>query len=136
MTHAYIALLIYCLWMISMLFMMLVVRVKAVRKGLRSKDITPFNENISPFANRLSRAHANCYENLPIFAAIVLVVAMNNALDILQGTALVFIVARILQSMAHFYSGRMRVVMIRGAFFGVQVFLQIYWIIMLLIKIM
>ncbi len=115
---------------------MLVVRVKAVREGLRAKEITPFNENISPFANRLSRAHANCYENLPIFAVIVLVAAMNNAVDILQGTVLVFIVARILQNAMHLYSGRMRVVMIRGAFFGVQVFLQIYWIIMLLIKLM
>lgn len=134
MLHAYIALLVYCLWMMVLLFAMLVVRVKAVRKGLRAKEITPFNENISPFANRLSRAHANCYENLPIFAVIVLVAAMNDALDLLQGTALIFIAARILQSCVHMYSGRMRVVMIRGAFFGVQVFLQIYWAIALLLR--
>ena len=134
MEHAYIALLVYCLWMICLLFTMLVVRVKAVRKGLRSKDITPFNENISPFANRLSRAHANCYENLPIFAVIVLVAAMNDSIQILQGGALVFIAARIIQSMMHLYSSRMRIVMIRGAFFGVQVFLQIYWIIALLLS--
>lgn len=133
MDHAYIALLIYCLWMVCLLSAMLVVRVKAVRKGLRAKEITPFNENISEFANRLSRAHANCYENLPIFVAIIMVAAMNDRLDIMQGTALVFIAARLLQSAAHLYSGRMRVVMIRGGFFGIQVFLQVYWIIMLLL---
>lgn len=131
MIHAYIALLIYATLMMSLLFGILVVRVKAVRKGLHAQDITPSNEKISPFANRLSRAHANCYENLPVFGAIVLVAAMNNALEIMQVTALVFIVARILQAAVHLYSGHTRFVMIRGACFGVQVFLQIYWIIML-----
>ncbi len=73
MDQVYIALLVYCLLMILLLFIMIFVRVQAVRKGLRAKDIIPFNENISEFAHRLSRAHANCYENLPIFSAIVLV---------------------------------------------------------------
>ena len=114
--------------MISLLFTMLVVRVKAVRSGLRSKDIVPNNENISPFAYRLSRAHANCYENFPIVIAITVVAAMNDALDIMQGTALVFVLARILQASIHLYSSHMRFAMIRGAFFGVQVFIQVYWI--------
>lgn len=134
MAHAYIALLIFCIWMMGLLFTMLIVRVRAVRSGLRAREISPLNENISPFAYRLSRAHANCYENLPIFASIVLVAAMNNALDIMQGTALVFIAARILQSSVHLYGTRMRVVMARGAFFGVQVALQIYWIVALFLR--
>lgn len=134
MAHAYIALLVFCIWMICLLFTMLVVRVKAVQSGLRAREITPLNENISPFAYRLSRAHANCYENLPLFASIVLVAAMNNALDLMQGTALVFITARILQSGVHLYGTRMRLVMARGALFGVQVALQIYWIVALLLR--
>lgn len=133
MDQVYIVLLVYCLWMMCLLFTMLFVRVKAVRKGLRAKDIMPFNENISDFAYRLSRAHANCYENFPIFVAIVLVASMNDALGLMHGSVIVFILARILQSVAHLYSGRMRVVMVRAGFYGLQIFIQIYWIIMLII---
>lgn len=136
MNDAYISILVYCLWMICLLFVMLIVRVKAVRAGLKPKDITPFNENISAFANRLSRAHANCYENLPVFVSITVVAALNDMLSIMQGSALIFIAARLLQSVTHLCSGRARYAMLRGAFFGVQVFIQIYWIVIIALKLL
>lgn len=132
MAHIYITLLGFCLLSFSLLFVMVFVRVKAVRKGLRAKDMRPDNENISDFAYRVSRAHANYYENLPILVAITVVAAMNDALHIMQGSALVLLFLRALQTSVHLYSGRMRYAMLRGALFASQVVIQIYWVIALM----
>ncbi len=132
MAHIYIALLGFCLLSFSLLFVMVFVRVKAVQKGLRAKEIRPDNENISDFAYRVSRAHANYYENLPILVAITVVAAMNDALHIMQGSALVLLFLRALQTSVHLYSGRMRYAMLRGSLFASQVVIQIYWVIALM----
>jgi uncharacterized MAPEG superfamily protein len=70
---------------------------------------------------RLHRAHLNCVENLPPFAAVVLtagvVGARNATLDLL---ALVYLAARVCQSVTHVASGSNRAVTVRLAFFLAQ----------------
>lgn len=70
---------------------------------------------------RSMRAHANCVENLPVFAALVL---LGGSLGV-QGTtfelaAFCVLPARILQSVAHISSGRNRAISARFGFFSVQ----------------
>jgi len=70
---------------------------------------------------RTMRAHMNCVENLPVFAALVLlgaVVELESAL--FQAAALTVLPARVLQSVTHIASGRNRAVLLRFAFFSVQ----------------
>jgi uncharacterized MAPEG superfamily protein len=70
---------------------------------------------------RTMRAHANCVENLPIFAALVLlgsVVGMPGWL--FQAAAFSVLPARILQTLVHIASGRNRAVLARFVFFTVQ----------------
>lgn len=71
---------------------------------------------------RLLRAHANCVENLPIFAVLVIV---GHVLLMRDGTfallAQVVAMARVGQSVAHIASGRSLAVMVRFAFFSAQV---------------
>jgi uncharacterized MAPEG superfamily protein len=51
---------------------------------------------------RALRAHANCVENLPVYAAIVLaLVATGTSAALLDGLAVILIVARVLQTTVH-----------------------------------
>jgi uncharacterized MAPEG superfamily protein len=71
---------------------------------------------------RLNRAHMNCVENLPLFAAVVLVAAVTNVhSDFIDNLARVFIIARVCQSVVHIASGSSRAVQIRFMFFATQV---------------
>lgn len=133
MQEAYVALLVYGLWMYGLIFVMGFVRGKATKVGkitVETMDVN--NRNISDFAYRVSRAHANCYENMPIFVGIVLVATMTGRIEIINGLAYVFIVARIAQTSFHLYSGSSRFIAMRGLCFMIQVILQIYWSILLL----
>ena len=68
------------------------------------------------------RAHLNAVENLPVFAAIILLGSLNG-LDhdsLFQTTALVVLPARILQSVSHIASGRNRAVLARFTFYSIQ----------------
>lgn len=70
---------------------------------------------------RLNRAHLNCLEFLPMFAAVVLTGAV---LGVTEGTvatlAEVIVVARVGQSLAHISSGSALAVNVRFTFFFVQ----------------
>lgn len=82
---------------------------------------------------RLMRAHANCVENLPVFATVVLVAAVTGfhhpTFDTL---AQVVLGARICQSIAHISSGRGRVINIRFGFFLTQL-VCVGWMVGLLV---
>jgi uncharacterized MAPEG superfamily protein len=67
------------------------------------------------------RAHANCVENLPVFAALVLL-GSSRAVpgDTFQLVAFAVLPARVLQTVAHISSGRNRAVLARFVFFCAQ----------------
>lgn len=134
MQNAYIAVLGYVLWMFVLLSVLLVLRVKAGRAGMKASQFTSTSAELSSFAQRVSRAHANCCENLPIFLAIVFVASQTGKLAVFDGTVFIFLAARVLQSLAHLYSGRARIVMVRACFYWVQCAIQIYWIVILLVS--
>jgi uncharacterized MAPEG superfamily protein len=70
---------------------------------------------------RLHRAHLNCVENLPPFAAVVLtasVAGVHSAM--LDRLAVIYMAARILQSATHVASGSSRAVTVRLVFFLTQ----------------
>lgn len=72
---------------------------------------------------RAMRAHANCIENLPVFAAIVFALHVANvASPLVNALAVIVLVARVMQSLVHvcFVQTDM-VTSVRFAFFFVQV---------------
>jgi len=78
---------------------------------------------------RLNRAHMNCLENLPLFAAVVLTGAVIGAdSPRLDQLALVFLGARVAQSAVHVASGSDAAVNVRFAFFAVQIVCLIWMI--------
>ena len=84
------------------------------------------NERDLPFIRRLADAHANCLENLPIFAVIVLVAAQMGRLDAIAALAPWVLYARVGQSLAHL-SGLGQVnVLVRASFWAVQLVLFVW----------
>jgi hypothetical protein len=84
------------------------------------------------FAHRLGRAHANCYENLPILLGVVFFAYVTNHIAIINCGAYAFLGLRIAQSIVHMISTRSRAVLIRFLLFCFQLAIMIYWIIQLL----
>jgi uncharacterized MAPEG superfamily protein len=75
----------------------------------------------APLYRRFVRAHANCIENLPVFAAIVLAAqasgAQSRTLDLLS---MVVVAARIVQTSAHLSSGSNAAIAVRFSVLCVQ----------------
>jgi uncharacterized MAPEG superfamily protein len=72
---------------------------------------------------RAHRAHANCLENLPLYAALVVVIAVTSAAHpALDPLALVLIAARVAQTSTHIvFNQTARAVSVRFGFFLVQI---------------
>ena len=75
----------------------------------------------SPLYRRAVRAHANCVENLPVFAAIVLAEQAagvhSTTLDVLSAGV---VAARVVQTSAHLASGSNAAIAVRFTFLSVQ----------------
>jgi uncharacterized MAPEG superfamily protein len=80
----------------------------------------------APVINRLEDAHANCLENLPVFAVIVLAAAALGRLDGVALLAPWVLYARIGQSMIHLSGvGRIQV-FVRATFWSIQLGLMLW----------
>jgi len=79
---------------------------------------------------RSMRAHANCVENLPVFAVIVLALYVSGIdSQLVRALTIVVLVARVLQSLVHVsFVQSNRVVAVRFTFFLVQI-LAFLWLI-------
>ncbi len=110
-------------------------------RGTRFLGGTPINHwprqakpgDDAPIIQRLEDAHANCMENLPIFAVIVLAAATMQKLEALQPFAMWVLYARIGQTATHLSgTGRLQV-FVRASFWSVQLGL-FFWMLALLLK--
>jgi uncharacterized MAPEG superfamily protein len=83
---------------------------------------------------RLNRAHANCLENLPLFAAVVLTAAVAGVTSgTFDSLARVYVFARVGQSLAHLSSGSDVAINVRFTFFLVQV-VAIVWMAWIVVR--
>jgi len=97
-------------------------RVSAVlRRQARPNSFNAAVPHGSERYQRCMRAHLNCIENLPIFAALVLLAsAVGLSSQLFELAALAVLPARVRQSIAHVSSGSNRAVLIRFYFYSVQ----------------
>ena len=77
---------------------------------------------------RLARAHANCIEGLPIFGGILAVAVMLDRTAITDGLALLFLGARVMQSIIHLISTSAAAVSARFTAFAIQMAIGVYWV--------
>jgi uncharacterized MAPEG superfamily protein len=115
-------------WTLFLLVAMEAIRCKLVfTKSVAANGFMPDNANLSPFMQRLARAHANCLEGLPIYGGLMLVAAVSGKTGITDPLACVFLGARILQSLFHLSSLSVLAVNLRFAAFAVQMAIGAYW---------
>ena len=132
MSPSALALIGYAAWTLLLLVAIVLVRtVLVLKKERAANSFAPWGEDVSPFAARLCRAHANCYENLPIFAALILLAMFTGHGEITDSLARWVLVARVAQSVVHLISTSEMAVTLRVTFLLAQLGIEAYWIVQL-----
>ncbi len=123
MTLALWSLLAYAVWTLTLMLGVFLARTQGV--VTQTARITDFPADVPHGSNvyrRMTRAHLNCVENLPVFGAVVLVGDQGGLVHPAIDTLAILVVAfRVAQSVAHISSGSGRVIMLRATFFAIQV---------------
>ena len=133
MTPTLAALTGFVAWSLFLLVVMELLRTRLVLTGaVPANGVTPDNAGLSPFMQRLARAHANCIEGLPIFGGLMLIAVVNGWSTVTDSLAYVFLAARILQSLIHVASVSATAVTLRFSAFAVQMAIGVYWAVRLL----
>lgn len=126
------ALLGFAGWYLLLTFVLGGVRSWLVLSGRKAPNsFATDGSDVGGFVNRLNRARDNCYETLPLFAAIALVASMTNRLAVTDPLATYVLYARIGQSLTHIASTSIPAINVRFAFFIVQVLIYAYWVVQL-----
>lgn len=121
-------------WSLFLLVLMEAIRSKlVVTKAIPANGFNPDNSNLSPFMQRLARAHANCVEGLPLFGGLMLIAVVSGRSAVTDPLAYVFLAARILQSVIHLSSLSALAVTLRFSAFAVQMGIGVYWAVRLIV---
>ena len=127
------ALLGFIAWTLCLLVLMEGIRSWLVLQGaVPANRFDPENSNLSPFMQRLARAHANCLEGLPLFGGLMLVAVVAGRATVTDPLAWVLLGARIVQSLIHLVSTSPAAVTARFTAFAVQVAIAVWWVLGLL----
>ncbi len=123
MTTPLYALIGFVFWTIAIVGAIGLARVSQVASGKVAANAFPSGQ---PHGGdrywRMNRAHMNCLENLPLFAAVVLTGHVTGLTDGAFATlSQVYLGARIAQTTAHIASNSVMVVNVRFAFFLAQI---------------
>lgn len=133
MNNTVIALLGFTSWTLLLAFSIAMLRGFWSMKGVHALNaFSPDGADVSPFSNRLCRAHANCLENLPLFAVIALYALISDQTSVTDPLAPLLLAARIGQSTVHIISTSIAAVMLRASFFSIQLGLMGWFLIHLI----
>lgn len=130
MNASAVALVGYIAW-----FTLLLTTIGTLRSGLvlggkrAANSFTPAGDDVSPFSQRLCRAHANCYEAFPVVGGLLLLALATGQTAVTDPLALILLAARVAQSVVHLASTSPIAVLARFGFFGVQIGIAIWWLI-------
>ncbi len=118
----------FATWTLALLVLMEAIRSKLVlAKEVPANGFQPDNANLSPFMQRLARAHANCLESLPLVGTLMLVAVVSDKAFVTDPLAYQLLAARIIQSLIHLSSLSPLAVSFRFTAFAVQLGIAAYW---------
>jgi uncharacterized MAPEG superfamily protein len=128
MTPSAFALTGFVAWTLVLLLVMEAMRTVQVMTGkVAANAFVPDNANLSPFMQRLARAHLNCIEGLAVFGGLLAIAIMTQRTSITDPLALWLLGARIVQSVIHLASLSVIAVSLRFTAFAVQLIISAYW---------
>lgn len=128
MTPSLTALCGFALWTMLLVFSLANIRVlTSQRTGKALNSFLPDGTDMEGFGARLTRAHLNCLEFLPVFGTVILVAAVAGKSGVTDGLAMIALYARLGQSIVHIASTSVPAVMVRATLFVVQLFITAWW---------
>ena len=123
----------YAAWTILLVFVVANYRlVITMRKGKALNTYAPDGSDVDALGQRLTRAHLNCVENLPIVAAVIGAATISGREAITDPLAMALLWARIGQSVVHVISTSVPMVLLRATLFVVQLAILAIWLVKLL----
>jgi uncharacterized MAPEG superfamily protein len=115
-------------WALFLLILMEAIRTRyVVTRAVAANEFKPDNSNLSPFMQRLARAHANCIESLPMFGILLIMALLSNRASVTNPLAPWLFTARVVQSCVHLASISVAAVNVRFVAFAVQIAIAVYW---------
>lgn len=128
MNASALVLTLFIAWTLLLLVVMEVLRTRLVVTGRMAPNaFQPDNANLSPFMQRLARAHANCVESLPVFGGLLVVALATGRPEVTDPLAPWLMAARVVQSGLHLASLSPAAVSARFSAFAVQLAIAGYW---------
>jgi uncharacterized MAPEG superfamily protein len=122
----------YIAWYLILLLALGGARAGAVLTAQRAPNsFKPDGSDVSPFAARLTRAHANCYEGFPFFGGTLLLAMATGSTAITDPLALIALACRVGQSTVHLASTSVMAVNVRFAFLLAQIGIVAWWLVKL-----
>jgi uncharacterized MAPEG superfamily protein len=126
------ALLLFAAWTLLLMMGYVTYRTMMVMRGSSAASWTRGSGYEVPgFVKRVENAHANCVENLPVYGAIVLAAYVLGKPGVVDATAVYFLLARLGQSVTHIAGVSHVLVLVRAAFYTIQVLIMFYAILQL-----
>ncbi len=114
-------------WAIALTFLLVVVRMMALRDGRAMNAFDPAGKDMVGFGYRATRAHGNTLENLAILASLLLYALVTEQTAVTEGLACWVLYARIGQSVVHMVSTSVPFVLIRATLFSAQMVIGLIW---------
>jgi len=127
------ALLGFAAWYLLLTFALGIFRSGLVLSGKKSANsFASDGSDVGDFGRRLNRARDNCFETLPLFAAIALSASLMNKISVIDPLAMYLLYARVGQSVTHLASTSIPAINVRFVLFLVQLVIYAIWVVRLL----
>lgn len=120
-------------WFALLSISMGVYRTALVLRGAKAANsFATTGADLAPFGQRLTRARDNCFETLPLFAALALGAQLAGRLDVTDPLAMWVLYLRLGQSITHLASTSVPAVQLRATLFFGQMLIYAWWALRLL----
>lgn len=119
------------MWWALLMLQLPLVRLLASRKT-GSMAFDPNGFDLEGYGRRLTRAIANCQENIPLYIGVLLFAMVTDNTAITNVTACWLLYARIAQSVAHLVSTSSPMILVRFFFYLLQYLLLVCWVVQML----
>jgi len=134
MSNTAIALVGFSGWFILLSLALAVYRSSLVLGGRKAANaFRTDGADLPGLGERLTRARDNCFETLPVFAALALAAHIAGRLEVTDGLALWLLALRLGQSLVHIASTSVNAVLLRANLFFLQMGIYLWWTIRLLL---